>query len=165
MQDNFICIFVLFHSGHVKIHDFSRVLRLKACNLSKKAHSLLLQRAGFDIPYLGYHLLHLALKHYYGDRMMDYINLDDRSIGMLWVVSYTMAQPACETVMNWLTSAGVQELLPGSNLQSTERLMVMREVWDLVTGRLLQTQAFPLPITAIVVDPTEMKLFSGGIDY
>ncbi|KAI7991738.1 Ubiquitin-activating enzyme E1 2 [Camellia lanceoleosa] len=38
-------------------------------------------------------------------------------------------------------------------------------VWDLVTGRLLQTRAFPLPITAIVVDPIEMKLFSGGIDY
>ncbi|KAI8002643.1 Protein BONZAI 2 [Camellia lanceoleosa] len=38
-------------------------------------------------------------------------------------------------------------------------------VWDLVTGRLLQTRAFSLPITAIVVDPTEMKLFSGGIDY
>ncbi|THF96159.1 hypothetical protein TEA_001549 [Camellia sinensis var. sinensis] len=89
--------------------------------------SLLLQRAGFNIPYLGYHLLHWALKHYFGDRMMDYMNLDDRSIGMFWVVSYTMAQPACETVMNWLTSAGVQELLPGSNLQSTERLMVMRE--------------------------------------
>ncbi|CAL5358236.1 unnamed protein product [Camellia sinensis] len=39
------------------------------------------------------------------------------------------------------------------------------KVWDLVTGRLLQTRAFPLPITAIVVDPTKMKLFSGGIDY
>ncbi|THG03802.1 hypothetical protein TEA_005388 [Camellia sinensis var. sinensis] len=38
------------------------------------------------------------------------------------------------------------------------------EVWDLVTGRLLQIRAFLLPITAIVVDPTEMKLFSGGID-
>ncbi|KAF5943216.1 hypothetical protein HYC85_020858 [Camellia sinensis] len=37
-------------------------------------------------------------------------------------------------------------------------------VWD-VTGRLLQTRAFSLPITAIVVDPTKMKLFSGGIDY
>ncbi|KAK3043079.1 hypothetical protein RJ639_001194 [Escallonia herrerae] len=63
-----------------------------------------------------------------GERMMDYMNLDDRSIGMFWVVSYTMAQPACETVMTWLTSAGVTELLPGPNLQSNERLMVMREV-------------------------------------
>ncbi|XP_060196187.1 mediator of RNA polymerase II transcription subunit 23-like, partial [Lycium barbarum] len=63
-----------------------------------------------------------------GERMMDYMNLDDRSIGMFWVVSYTMAQPACETIMHWLTSAGVTELLPGPNLQSNERLMVMREV-------------------------------------
>ncbi|KAF8378596.1 hypothetical protein HHK36_029944 [Tetracentron sinense] len=62
-----------------------------------------------------------------GERMMDYMNLDDRSIGMFWVLSYTMAQPACEAVMNWLTSAGVTELLPGSNLQSNERVMVMRE--------------------------------------
>ncbi|CAL5444452.1 unnamed protein product [Camellia sinensis] len=35
---------------------------------------------------------------------------------------------------------------------------------DLVTGRLLQTRAFPLPITAIVVDPTDKKLFSGSAD-
>ncbi|CAL5381392.1 unnamed protein product [Camellia sinensis] len=46
-----------------------------------------------------------------------------------------------------------------------EESMFLGQVWDLVTGRLLQTQVFPLPITAIVVDPTEMKLFSGGIDY
>ncbi|KAF5932974.1 hypothetical protein HYC85_029145 [Camellia sinensis] len=38
------------------------------------------------------------------------------------------------------------------------------EVWDLVTGRLLQTRAFPLPITAIVVDPIDKKLFSGSAD-
>lgn len=62
---------------------------------------------------------------------MDYMNLDDRSIGMFWVVSYTMAQPACETVMHWLNSAGVTELLPGPNLQSNERLIVMREVCPL----------------------------------
>ncbi|KAL7230858.1 hypothetical protein ACSBR2_009192 [Camellia fascicularis] len=43
--------------------------------------------------------------------------------------------------------------------------LAANKVWDLVTGRLLQTRAFPLPITAIVVDPTEMKLFSSDIDY
>lgn len=73
-----------------------------------------------------------------GDRMMDYMNMDDRSVGMFWVVSYTMAQPACETVMNWLSSAGVTELFPGSNLPPNERLMVMREVnplpMSLLTG-------------------------------
>lgn len=70
--------------------------------------------------------------------MMDYMNMDDRSVGMFWVVSYTMAQPACETVMNWLSSAGVTELFPGSNLPPNERLMVMREVnplpMSLLTG-------------------------------
>ncbi|KAJ0257673.1 Mediator of RNA polymerase II transcription subunit 23 [Hirschfeldia incana] len=60
-----------------------------------------------------------------GERMMDYMNLDDRSIGMFWVVSYTMAQPACETVIKWLSSAGVAEL-PGT--PPNERLMVMQEV-------------------------------------
>ncbi|KAG8366749.1 hypothetical protein BUALT_Bualt17G0111700 [Buddleja alternifolia] len=63
-----------------------------------------------------------------GERIMDYMNMDERSIGMFWVVSYTMAQPACETVINWLTSAGVTEILPGPNVQSNERLMVMQEV-------------------------------------
>ncbi|CAN7094362.1 unnamed protein product [Brassica rapa subsp. narinosa] len=61
-----------------------------------------------------------------GRRMMDYMNLDDRSIGMFWVVSYTMAQPACETVINWLSSAGVAELLPG--VTPNERTMMMQEV-------------------------------------
>ncbi|XP_048596923.1 mediator of RNA polymerase II transcription subunit 23 isoform X1 [Brassica napus] len=61
-----------------------------------------------------------------GERMMDYMNLDDRSIGMFWVVSYTMAQPACETVINWLSSAGVAELLPG--VTPNERTMMMQEV-------------------------------------
>ncbi|KVH97672.1 mediator of RNA polymerase II transcription subunit 23-like isoform X1 [Cynara cardunculus var. scolymus] len=62
-----------------------------------------------------------------GDHMMDYMNLDDRSVGMFWVVSYTMAQPACEMVMTWLTSAGHAEL-PGPNLQANEKISVMREV-------------------------------------
>ncbi|KAF8040192.1 hypothetical protein BT93_B2427 [Corymbia citriodora subsp. variegata] len=61
-----------------------------------------------------------------GDRMMDYMNMDERSIGMFWVVSYTMAQPAYDTVISWLSSAGVAELLSGSNMPTNER--VMREV-------------------------------------
>ncbi|KAF9587040.1 hypothetical protein IFM89_039726 [Coptis chinensis] len=62
-----------------------------------------------------------------GERIMDYMNLDDRSIGMFWVLSYTMAQPACEAVMSWLTSAGMTELIPGSSVQLNERIMVMQE--------------------------------------
>ncbi|CAL5442627.1 unnamed protein product [Camellia sinensis] len=52
-----------------------------------------------------------------------------------------------------------------TGLSNVQVVRERAEVWDLVTGRLLQTRAFPLPITAIVVDPTEMKLFSSGIDY
>ncbi|KFK44411.1 hypothetical protein AALP_AA1G253700 [Arabis alpina] len=63
-----------------------------------------------------------------GERMMDYMNMDDKSIGMFWVVSYTMAQPACETVINWLSSAGMAEL-PG--LQPNDRVMMMQEVTPL----------------------------------
>ncbi|KAL1194124.1 Mediator of RNA polymerase II transcription subunit 23 [Cardamine amara subsp. amara] len=60
-----------------------------------------------------------------GEHMMDYMNMDDRSIGMFWVVSYTMAQPACEKVMNWLSSAGRAEL---SGLQPNDRVMMTQEV-------------------------------------
>ncbi|KAF1874457.1 hypothetical protein Lal_00029884 [Lupinus albus] len=63
-----------------------------------------------------------------GDRMLDYMNMDKRSLGMFWVLSYTMTQPACETILKWLTSAGVIDLLPGTNLQPTERLVAAREV-------------------------------------
>ncbi|XP_019424087.1 PREDICTED: mediator of RNA polymerase II transcription subunit 23-like isoform X2 [Lupinus angustifolius] len=63
-----------------------------------------------------------------GDRMMDYMNMDKRSLGMFWVLSYTMTQPACETILKWLTSAGVIDLLSGTNLQPTERLVATREV-------------------------------------
>lgn len=56
---------------------------------------------------------------------MDYLNMDERSVGMFWIVSYTTAQPVSEKMMNWLSSAGT-ELLPGSNMQLNDR--VMREV-------------------------------------
>ncbi|KAL1327824.1 hypothetical protein HN51_037817 [Arachis hypogaea] len=65
-----------------------------------------------------------------GDRMLDYMNMDDRSIGMFWVLSYTMAQPTCETVMNWLASAGIGEL-PPQTMGQTERLVATREVTPL----------------------------------
>ncbi|XP_075110088.1 mediator of RNA polymerase II transcription subunit 23 [Nicotiana tabacum] len=93
-----------------------------------------------------------------GERMMDYMNLDDRSIGMFWVVSYTMAQPACETVMHWLTSAGVTELLPGPNLQSNERLMVMREVSPLPISLL---SGFSTNLCLKLAFQMEESMFSG----
>ncbi|KAK9276326.1 hypothetical protein L1049_005858 [Liquidambar formosana] len=95
-----------------------------------------------------------------GERMMDYMNLDDRSIGMFWVVSYTMAQPACDTVMNWLSSAGVSELVPGSNLQSNERLMVMRETSPLPISLL---SGFSINLCLKVAFQMEDSLFSGQV--
>lgn len=91
---------------------------------------------------------------------MDYMNMDDRSIGMFWVVSYTMAQPACETVINWLSSAGVQELLPGPNLQSNERIMVMREVSPLPMSLL---SGFSMNLCLKLAYQMEESLFSGQV--
>ncbi|VVA14573.1 PREDICTED: mediator [Prunus dulcis] len=95
-----------------------------------------------------------------GDRMMDYMNMDDRSIGMFWVVSYTMAQPACETVINWLSAAGVAESLPGTNLQSNERLMVMREVNPLPMSLL---SGFSINLCLKLAYQMEESLFSGQV--
>lgn len=66
-----------------------------------------------------------------GERTMDFAKLDDRSTGMFWVLSFTMAQPACEAVMNWFTSAGVTEVLQGPNVQPNDRMMMMRETYPL----------------------------------
>ncbi|KAK7837064.1 mediator of rna polymerase ii transcription subunit 23 [Quercus suber] len=95
-----------------------------------------------------------------GDRIMDYMNMDDRSVGMFWVVSYTMAQPACETVMNWLNSAGVTELLPGPNLQSNERVMVMREVSPLPMSLL---SGFSMNLCLKLAFQMEESLFAGQV--
>ncbi|XP_039034015.1 mediator of RNA polymerase II transcription subunit 23-like isoform X1 [Hibiscus syriacus] len=95
-----------------------------------------------------------------GERMMDYMNMDDKSIGMFWVVSYTMAQPACETVMNWLSSGGVTELLPGANVQPNERFMVMREVSPLPISLL---SGFSMNLYLKLVFQMEESLFAGQV--
>ncbi|KAL0461460.1 UNVERIFIED_CONTAM: Mediator of RNA polymerase II transcription subunit [Sesamum latifolium] len=95
-----------------------------------------------------------------GERIMDYMNMDERSIGMFWVVSYTMAQPACETVMNWLTSAGVTEILPGPNLQPNERLMVMQEVSPLPISLL---SGFSINLCLKLANQMEESMFSGQV--
>ncbi|VVA21756.1 PREDICTED: WD [Prunus dulcis] len=38
------------------------------------------------------------------------------------------------------------------------------KVWDLVLGKLMQTQVYPLAITAVVLHPAEQLFFSGSID-
>lgn len=95
-----------------------------------------------------------------GDRMLDYMNMDDKSVGMFWVVSYTMAQPASETVVNWLSSAGVSELLTGTNMQSNERLMVMREVSPLPMSLL---SGLSMNLCLKLVFQMEDSLFAGQV--
>lgn len=92
--------------------------------------------------------------------MMDYMNMDERSVGMFWVVTYTMAQPACETVMNWLTSAGVIDLLPATNLQPAERLVATREVSPLPMSLL---SGFSLNLCLKLSYQMEDSLFSGQV--
>lgn len=65
-----------------------------------------------------------------GERMIDFMNLDERAMGMFWVLSFTMAQPACEAVMNWFTSAGT-DVIQGPNMQPNERIAMMRETCPL----------------------------------
>jgi len=91
--------------------------------------------------------------------MMDYMNMDERSIGMFWVVTYTMAQPACETVMNWLNSAGVADLLPGTNLPG-ERLVATREVSPLPMSLL---SGFSINLCVKLSYQMEDSLFSGQV--
>lgn len=95
-----------------------------------------------------------------GERMVDYVNLDDRSIGMFWVMSYTMAQPACDTVMNWFSSVGAAELIVGSNLQSNERVMVMREISPLPMSLL---SGFSIHLCVKLAIQMEDSLFSGQV--
>ncbi|KAD7116542.1 hypothetical protein E3N88_03810 [Mikania micrantha] len=62
-----------------------------------------------------------------GEYLMDYMTLDDKSIGMFWAMSYIMVQPPCEMVMMWLTCNGYTKL-PDSNPQANEIITVRREV-------------------------------------
>ncbi|KAH9622720.1 hypothetical protein KSS87_007861 [Heliosperma pusillum] len=93
------------------------------------------------------------------ERMLDYMNMDDRSVGMFWVVSYTMTQPACEMVMNWLNSAGT-EVLQVSNLQPNERLVVMRETTPLSISLL---SGFSIKLCMKLAYQMEESLFSGQV--
>ncbi|KAL3510513.1 hypothetical protein ACH5RR_029914, partial [Cinchona calisaya] len=95
-----------------------------------------------------------------GERMLDYMNMDERSVGMFWVVSYTMAQPACESVMNYFTSAGVTELLPGPNLQANERFVVMREVSPLPISML---SGFSINLCLKLMFQMEDTMFNGQV--
>ncbi|KAH7865214.1 hypothetical protein Vadar_003769 [Vaccinium darrowii] len=63
------------------------------------------------------------------------------------------------SITGLLTTSGcTSSIFVSSSLDGTCK------VWDLVSGKLLQTRAFPQPITAIVLDPAENMLFSGSAD-
>ncbi|KAJ4823530.1 Mediator of RNA polymerase II transcription subunit 23 [Turnera subulata] len=95
-----------------------------------------------------------------GDRIIDFANMDDRSIGMFWVVSYTMAQPASEAIVNWLSSGGVSELLSGTNMQSNDRVMVMREVSPMPMSLL---SGLSMNLCLKLVFQLEDSLFTGQV--
>ncbi|KAJ0049020.1 hypothetical protein Pint_15698 [Pistacia integerrima] len=38
------------------------------------------------------------------------------------------------------------------------------KVWDLISGRLIQTQVYPVGLTAILVDPVDLLMFVGSVD-
>lgn len=95
-----------------------------------------------------------------GDRTLDYMNMDERSVGMFWVVSYTMAQPACESVMNYLASAGITEMQPTPNLQANERFVVMREVSPLPISLI---SGFSINLCIKLAFQMEDSMFNGQV--
>ncbi|KAI5077336.1 hypothetical protein GOP47_0007160 [Adiantum capillus-veneris] len=63
-----------------------------------------------------------------GERVLDFSNLDEKSMGMFWVMSLTMSQPVCEAMMSWMKTNGIVEiLLSGSLSQSSDRLLAVQE--------------------------------------
>ncbi|KAL1183476.1 hypothetical protein V6Z11_A02G185000 [Gossypium hirsutum] len=72
----------------------------------------------------------------------------------------TFDEPACETVMNWLSSGGVTELLPEANVQPNERFMVMREVSPLPISLL---SGFSMNLYLKLVFQMEESLFAGQV--
>lgn len=60
---------------------------------------------------------------------IDFANLDERTMGMFWVLSFTMAPPAVEAVMNWFTSTGVTDLLQVPSMHTNEQITIMRETF------------------------------------
>ncbi|KAK1413712.1 hypothetical protein QVD17_35490 [Tagetes erecta] len=92
-----------------------------------------------------------------GEYMMDYMNLDDQSIGMFWVVSYTIAQPACEMVMKWLTCDGYTEL-PEPDPQANGTISVRREVNPVP---ILLLSGFSINLCLKLACQIEEDMFSG----
>lgn len=92
---------------------------------------------------------------------MDYLNLDDKSMGMFWVLSHTMTQPACDAIMNWLNSNGITELpMQGSIGQPSERYVLMHETRPLPMSLL---SGVSLHLCVRLTAQIEETMFSGQV--
>eukprot|EP00850_Spirogloea_muscicola_P008367 SM000044S16014 [mRNA] locus=s44:548456:560883:- [translate_table: standard] len=44
------------------------------------------------------------------ERILDYADVDDKTMGMVWVLSHTMSQTVCEAITTWMNSQGFTEM-------------------------------------------------------
>ncbi|XP_024525879.1 mediator of RNA polymerase II transcription subunit 23 [Selaginella moellendorffii] len=88
-----------------------------------------------------------------GERFLDYANLDDNSMGMVWVLSHTMTQPVADAVMNWMRSNGVGEVLVGN-----ERIAVVHETSPLPIAML---SGLSLHLCMRLIQQIEEQIFAG----
>lgn len=90
---------------------------------------------------------------------VDYANLDDKSMGMIWVLSLTISQPVCEAMMSWMKPNGIGEIiLPGSLGQSADRLLVVQETQPLPMTLL---SGLSLHLCTRLISQIEDQIFGG----
>ncbi|XP_042951073.1 protein ROOT INITIATION DEFECTIVE 3-like isoform X3 [Carya illinoinensis] len=85
------------------------------------------------------------------------ISLIDMEDSRSWPPLLHYSSEHVSSITSLLTASGTSNsLLVSSSLDGTCK------VWDFVTGRLIQTQVYPLGVTASVLHPEEEILFCGG---
>ena len=89
-----------------------------------------------------------------GERLLDYSNLDEKSMGMIWVVSHTMSQSVCDAMMNWMMSSGYQDI--GGPLR------VMQETQPLPMTLL---SGLSLHFCTRLIGQIEDQIFGGQVNY
>jgi mediator of RNA polymerase II transcription subunit 23 len=99
---------------------------------------------------------------YKGDRVLDYSMLDEKSMGMVWVLSNTMTQPISEALMTWFKSSGVVDFtLPSNNVgQPGERLSLIHETRPLPITLL---SGLSLHLCIRIITQIEELIFSGQV--
>ncbi|BFI23757.1 mediator of RNA polymerase II transcription subunit 23 [Marchantia polymorpha subsp. ruderalis] len=91
-----------------------------------------------------------------GERVLDYSNLDDKSMGMVWVLSHTVSQPICEAVMAWLNSKGAADYMsPG---QTGDRLAIIHETRPLP---IVLLSGLSLHMSSRLINNIEEVMFPG----